>query len=88
MRYNYETGMVTPDIFLSIDPVDNQHSSSDKMIEFCYRHPDGTVEVKYRRLEGSLDCELFKFQIEEMMEKFGNECLYYWREAEDNSITK
>ena len=82
MRCDFTSGIVIPEVILAIDPVDNEAGNSDKEIEFCYRHPDGTIEVKYRRLEGSLDCELFKFQIEQMAEKFGNDCLYFWRETE------
>lgn len=86
MRCDHISGIITPDLILAVDPVDNERSSSDKTIEFCYRHPNGTVEVKYRRLEGSLDCELFKFQIKEMADKFGDECLYFWREQSLTNI--
>lgn len=38
------------------------------IIEFCYRHADGRVEVKYRRIEGTPECDELKAEVEKLIE--------------------
>lgn len=52
-------------------------------IEFCYRHPDGRVEVRYRRIEGTPECNAMIAEVEGLIEKAKPEIspYFYRREA-------
>lgn len=38
-------------------------------IEFCYRHPDGREEVRYRRIEGTPECNDMISEVNALIEK-------------------
>jgi hypothetical protein len=38
-------------------------------IEFCYRHPDGRVDVRYRRIEGTEECDALISEVNALIEK-------------------
>ncbi len=47
--------------------------------EFCYRNPDGTIEVRYRRKVGA-DSALIK-QVEDLQKITGKDCPYFYRKT-------
>lgn len=54
-------------------------NSGVKTVEFCYKWPDGRIEVRYRRDEGTADCKNMQNEIDTMMLKQGEECPYFYR---------
>ena len=50
-----------------------------KTVEFCYKNNDGSISVRYRRDEGTVDCVSMQREIETMKAKWGNECRYFYR---------
>ncbi len=50
-------------------------------IEIIYTWPDGTEEVRYRKLIGSIDGEDLRQQVEERKRWLGDDCPYSWREV-------
>ena len=53
-------------------------SVTPRTIEFCYKHRT-REEVRYRRLEGSEDAEDLIKQHDDIKEKLGDDCPYFYR---------
>jgi len=50
-------------------------------VEFCYRWPDGRIEVRYRRVDGTEECAQLKAEHEQLKARLGDDCPYFWRIA-------
>jgi hypothetical protein len=53
-----------------------------KQVEFCYRWPDGRVEVRYRREYGTPECEKMIDEIHRIQGeaiKGGYDPAYFWQ---------
>jgi hypothetical protein len=52
------------------------------IIEFCYRHTDGRVEVRYRRIEGTEECNAMIAEVDGLIEKAKPEVSPYFYRKE------
>jgi hypothetical protein len=56
-------------------------------IEFCYRHPDGRVEVKYRRIEGTVECNDMISEVNNLIDKAKPAVSpYFYRKAGEKEV--
>lgn len=52
------------------------------VVEIVYRWPDGKEEVRYRRLVHSQEAQRLMNEVDEIKNRLGRECPYFYRTDE------
>lgn len=58
-----------------------QANTGFRIVEFCFRTLYGRIEVRYRRVEGTKECEDMKAEFTALKNRLGKACPYFWRTA-------